>query len=465
MVIICDLIYHRVIKNVISRSNMFINPVSFRLTSSIKRNSFNQDKKISDKQINYQHYASIDNINSYNLSFQASFSQALKSESKLYKQFLNSKDKKILPFLKDTEATPISVFKFLCHATSNEKTSSSVAKELSQNPRKAESIKNFLIEKLGGNESGKRLFMTWYHDENNGYRKAYSDFYNDEIWNKARNMNEIIKYSPNVAPWAFPRKAEEMGVEPILGEVPEVFGSLDTYRTFVSKIKKWNTVQQKKMQGFSLEVNSKIKDTMKAATIINAKQREMIQPFEMQVEDKTFEVKPIIQSFSAKGICMVKEKNSDKNYILKYAPYSVRGNNDFANKFAENQALRPDMPYLDSMVDFYLKENKSPNAPGIEIFDWKTQSVLYEAIEGNDLVIPEKIKDNLYLFTNYSKISDIKKLGLNLSDVHGGNFKENEKGNYVLIDSGHITFSNPFRPLIIGKQITLGNLCGRELCK
>ena len=38
-------------------------------------------------------------------------------------------------------------------------------------------------------------------------------------------------------------------------------------------------------------------------------------------------------------------------------------------------------------------------------------------------------------------------------------------GNYILIDSGHSKYSSTFRPAVTGRQIILGNLCGRELCK
>ena len=123
------------------------------------------------------------------------------------------------------------------------------------------------------------------------------------------------------------------------------------------------------------------------------------------------------------------------------------------------------MPYLDAIVDFYLKENKSPNAPDIKFFDYKTQAVIYGKTIGEEPTIPEKYTDNLYTFINYNKVSDLKKLGVELNDVHPGNFKVDEKGNYVLIDSGHVKYSNTFRPPIIGKHIILGNLCGRELCK
>ena len=138
---------------------------------------------------------------------------------------------------------------------------------------------------------------------------------------------------------------------------------------------------------------------------------------------------------------------------------------DKTKKFEENQALRPDMPYLDSMVDFYLKENRSPNAPDIKFFDYKSQAVLYRATEGKEAIIPDKYKDNLYEFTKYPKVSDIKDLGVELSDVHGGNFIVDKNGKYKLIDSGHVRYLNIFRPQVICKHITLGNLCGRELCR
>ena len=393
------------------------------------------------------------------------------AKSSFFEKFKNSQTN-ILSYLKDTKMSPAAVFKFLCKLTSDKDTQISTAKEFSTNPRKSESIKNFLIEKLGGNESGERLFYTWFHDEEGGYRRAYDRYYNEEVWSKAKTLDSIVKESPIVAPWAFNSKAREMKIEPTLGTLPQGFGNVSKFRVLVKTLRKWNMklhesiIEEKRI----IKANS-TSDTMATSTKINELINSKTAPFELEVENNKFWITPVVKSFSAKLIFFIEKLNKEgektgENYVLKFPPHSIKSSDgDKIKKFHENQALRPDMPYLDAVVDFYLKENKSPNAPEIEFFDYNTQAVLYKKTKGTEPTIPEKFVDNLYSFIRYNKIVDLKKLGIELSDVHNGNFLVDKSGNYRLIDSGHVRYSNTFRPPVIGKHISLGNLCGRELCK
>ena len=63
---------------------------------------------------------------------------------------------------------------------------------------------------------------------------------------------------------------------------------------------------------------------------------------------------------------------------------------------------------------------------------------------------------------NDENIADIAALGVQLNDISEDNFIKTKDGRYVLIDSGHATFHDDFRPMVLGKQISLSNLCGRE---
>lgn len=397
---------------------------------------------------------------------------AAMAESTFFNKFKASK-LPLVKYLKETAMSPAAVFKVLCKATSDEDTSSKVAKELSSNPRKGNVIRDFLIEKLGGNKTGETLFMTWFHDEQYGYRRAYEDYYNAEIWDKAENMTEIIKHSPIVAPWALRSKADFMNIEPTLGQVPSEFGNVKEFRNLVKYLKKWNEDLQKNLQADKEKIKAaSTGDSMETATKINELVASATAPFSLTIGKQDYIITPVVKSFSAKLIFLIEAISKDvtkpnTNFVLKFAPHSIKpGNNkDRAKKFAENQAIRPDMPYLDSLVDFYLKENKSPNAPEVEFFDYKTQAVLYKRTKGVEPKIPDRYADNLYVFRKFPKISDIFKLGVELSDVHEGNFLVDEAGNYRLIDSGHVKYSSPFRPPVIGKHIVYGNLCGRELCK
>ena len=398
------------------------------------------------------------------ISFKALSVKKAAEESSLFfnDYLLTRRNVPILEYLKRTKMSPHSVYKFLCHATSDERTSSAVAKELSSNPRKCKYIQQFLVEKLGGAKKGVDSFWTWFHDEQGGYRKAYTDFYNNTFWSSVKKLKALVRQSPNVAPWAFERKAMELGEEPVLGDVPADFVDIDTYRKLIKALKQSNF-----HKAFVNAKNSKLKANgdINVITRVNQTLQKKSKPFVINIDGSEYEVKPIIKSGIAKLIYFITPlKDKSKIYVLKTEAYELIEKTDRAKLFAENQNLKADMPYLNALVDFYLKENKSQNAPDIKFFDYRTNSVLYEATIGKEPTIPEKYAENIYKFLKYSKVSDLKKLGIEINDVHPGNFKVDENGNYILIDSGHAKFSNLFRPMVIGRHITLGNLCGRELC-
>ena len=101
----------------------------------------------------------------------------------------------LIQFLKKTSLSPEATFKLLCKSTSYKDVFNKVVRELSLNPRTGNAIKNLLITKLGGDKKGDSLFRIWFHDEKHGYRKAYQDYYENEIWNKSKNLLQITLYS------------------------------------------------------------------------------------------------------------------------------------------------------------------------------------------------------------------------------------------------------------------------------
>ncbi|MBR2069429.1 MAG: hypothetical protein IJ877_06690 [Candidatus Gastranaerophilales bacterium] len=374
-----------------------------------------------------------------------------------------------LGFLKTTQMSPDAVFKFLCHSTSSDVTSFKIVKELSSNPRRGEVIKNSLIKKMNGQNApttrGYDMFMTWFHDERVGYRSAYARYYNENIWNKAQRLEDILTQSPNIAPWEMSVKATSLGGEFIFGEVPSEFGSIKKYRKLIDRLKHSDFFHTF-VRARNFEAQNLGNDSMLAATNTNEYLKKLAHPSLVYADNMAFSAEPLVQSFSSKLVyILVPENDKTQRFVLKFDPYEMTGATDKAAKFTENQALRPDMPYLDAMVDFYLKGNKSPNAPDVLLYDHLSKSVLYRATEGTSPVIPQKYLNNVYTFMNYGKIADIKRLGVELSDVHPDNFKVTPEGVFKLIDSGHVKYSNVFRPPVVAKHIVTGNLCGRELCK
>lgn len=410
----------------------------------------------------YSNNNAIQNSCSKEISFKAlSVTKAANESSLFFNEYLSKRSHlPILEYLKNTKMSPYSAYKFLCHATSDGRTSNAVAKELSSNPRKGKSIQQFLVEKLGGANKGLDSFLMWFHDEEAGYRKAYGDFYKDIFLKSVKNLNALVKQSPNVAPWTFERKATELGKEPVLGSVPADFIDIDTYRELIKALR-----QSDFYKIFTKTQNIKLKKNNSEPAIMEAKNTllEHSKAFITNIRGKEYEIEPLVKR-GAKLIYFITPLNDRSNkFILKMASYDLTEQTDKAYQFAKSQNLRADMPYLNALVDFYLKENKSQNAPDIKFFDYKTTSVLYGVTIGEAPKIPEKYADNLYKFLKYSKVSDLKKLGIEINDVHKDNFIVDKNGNYILIDSGHAKYSNLFRPVVIGHHITLGNLCGREL--
>ena len=186
--------------------------------------------------------------NKTNINFEAlAVKKAAESKLPAFNQYLKEKTS-ILKFLKEKTMTPVEVFKFLCHLTSNPETKEQTAKEFSSNPRKSENIKDFLVDKLGGAKKGLERFWTWYHDENDGYRQAYGQYYESNIWTKSKNLLDLVKQSPNIAPWALRGKASLLDVEVTLGELPKEFGDLKNFRDLIKYLKKWNSDLHKSLK-------------------------------------------------------------------------------------------------------------------------------------------------------------------------------------------------------------------------
>lgn len=134
-----------------------------------------------------------------------------------------------------------------------------------------------------------------------------------------------------------------------------------------------------------------------------------------------------------------------------------------STQIRENQSMRGDSPYLDAMVDFYLKENNCKNAADIQFFDYKSKAVIYNATQGNKPDFEQSMFNNLYTFNNSALAESVRDLGVILNDINDGNFIKDNKGKYVLIDTGHAEYAHPFRPMVPGMHISMSNLCGRKI--
>ena len=361
-----------------------------------------------------------------------SVEEAINNPNRLYSEICHNNS--IIEYLKDADCTPSEIFALLYKLTTTEDGKSRIIEEFSSNPRVGQDIKDLLLKKLGGDKKAEKYFNTWYFDEKNGYRKVYKDYYKHELFEKAKDLMTIVKQSPNIGTWAFKQKADELGVELTLGSIPEDFGSVEDFKSIIRELKHINKKNHTKTPSY------------------------------ITVNQKKYYVSKINEGHSPKIKYIIKpEGNNAKTYVLKFSPYNVPGNTDRSRKFNDSFMLRGDSPYLVALLDFYLKENDCPNAPDIKYFDYNEKAILYEMTIGQNLELNDMDFYNAYLLNNSEKLKDVKDLGVLINDINYKNILETKDGRLVIVDIGHANFVSPFRPMVQGINISLGNLCGREL--
>ena len=347
---------------------------------------------------------------------------------------------------KHMKATPLEIFSFLQNVSTDPVLSKEMARQFSNDPREGKNLKSRLIEYLGGGEAGEELFNAWYYDEKNGYRKAYKEYYNDEIWTKANSFKDLVIQSPNISSHALECFCKDKNIEPILGSIPKDIGARDDFIDLINKLKNWHK-----------NATKMIKETNIDDSIYSI-------PFKLTINNKNYDVKPLTRGHSLKlKFWLTIDNNPDKSYVIKFAPYNAVKNSERNKQIRENQDTRPDMPYINSMLDFYLKLNNCPNAPDIQYFDYKAEASLYKATKGEYPDFPVSVERNIYNFRNYKPVADIYKLGVELNDIYHTNFLIDENGVCKAIDTGHAQFNNIFRPSVTRKHFSLSNFTGREL--
>lgn len=351
---------------------------------------------------------------------------------RLSAQFLNQVSEdgiNIADFLADKKLSSRQSLQLLYNLSSNPETAVTMVEGLTAEPKKSKEIYQKLLSSVVSDEKDTQLFKSWYYDEESGYKSAYKTFY-EQKFNEAQKLEDIVKISPNPAPWALRSKAESLGTEFTIGELPQdIFPDLNSYRGFLDFLK-------------------------------GVKPGE-----EIDIGDGA-SVKLITGSMSAKRIFKIQSEQLG-DYILKVDPCrpDINGNSYWHKNMRYNQDLRADMPYLNATIDFYLKLNGyENNVADVQFYDHSTGSILYKATKGeeaNDVFDPRTL-NNLYLLRQNPTVKSFQDCGIYLNDIHNGNFIKDENGTLVLIDSGHAKFQDPLKPLV-EKQIELSNLCGKSI--
>lgn len=437
-------------------------------------NTKNEDYKLPNYQQSYISFTANRSKEVYSIDKLTTKILELRNASSPLASKYREYDGDIVQFIKHEKPKAKEAIKFLYSVSMDPKLSTRMITELTQEPQNTRNKYTKLKKAVCDDKKSNQLFLAWLNDEEAGYKFAYSQYY-ESLWQKASSLEEIIRFSPNIAPWALENKANILNRDFSFGELPSEFGSVEDFKKLISSIKssafykayvlaKDGSNDIKVRERLAKEYNTSA-DSFMIDSILNEKLAK-----EAKVSIKTENgctLQPIVQSFSAKLIFKVDTPNGN-TFFLKIDPYrpDPEDKSDMAKKLRENQDLRPDMPYLNAMVDFYLKLNNCRYASDVQYYNHDYGAIIYKASKGKEPTnaIDQRILKNLYLLRGNKIIQEIQQYGIQLNDVHNGNFMQDEFGNISLIDSGHIYYEDPLKPVQIGKHISLGNLCGRE-CK
>jgi len=332
--------------------------------------------------------------------------------------------------------------------------------------RTSQSDLKYILDSFADKDSG----MKWYYSEN-GYLRKYTDYVYG-LFNDAKSPEEMVKYLPIIAPWTYARSFETTD----MGTVPTSFANKEILNKLIEKIIDSKALKVlKSIKDYDHDVKKLHKDYPeyknsnfncffeKGRILREIISKKIEKNMSIKVSGYEFIVEPMCNPFTNKVVFKVTALSDNKLFILKISPNNIKEiKSDYEAKSKENQMLRGDSPYLNAIVDFYLKFNKCENASNIVYYNYDYDFVLYEADDGVSPEFNDEERFNLYEFNN-KHLSDCNKLGIFMNDVDNGNFLQSKTGKLTVIDSGHVSYSNAANPGVVGNTINLSNLCGRSL--
>lgn len=335
-----------------------------------------------------------------------------------------------------------------------------------QDLRTSQSDLRYIFKTFETNEHA----IDWYYSEH-GYLNNYSRYFH-QIMGSCQQPIEIVRYLPILAPWSYARNFTSTE----MGKVPESFADKQQLIRLVKKIihsKALKKLKQIKDYDHNTKKFHKEHPEHKDANfgcffeksrilkkLISSSIKKQIT---FKLVGRDYWVEPMCNPFTNKIVFKIGSVADDLVFILKISPYNIEHiQTDHAAKTKENQMLRGDSPYLNAMVDFYLKLNHCEHAANIVYYNYEYDFVLYAADEGNETDFDDATCRHLYQF-NRQHLSDANKLGIYMNDINNGNFLKTNRGRLVIIDSGHVSYCNPANPGVPGATTNLSNLCGRSL--
>lgn len=450
------------------------------------------------QQMNFANRNAVTNLNSspnsyYNMiSFRGS--EALKS-SPLYKEYKMSGADGFYDFIKSADAEPDAMYNFMLGITSDEKASKSFIEEINSDPRKSDEITSVLVDKIGGNDNFKR----WYYNKD-GYQRAYERYFKKEIFeNDEVSVNDMVKMAPNVMVEAMQNKSLRTTGDKnfIIGNVPEDLGTIEDFRQITREVRGSKLVKEfikfrdfmEDTEAFSKRypeakeqavnparfakdfIKVKMSQYRKSTDEKERKELEKEIPFlkymndtEIEVNGKKYTYSPILRPYSTKLLFALQPEGTKNKYFVTMEMFNDEKDTceNIMNK--ENSAMRSDSPYLNALVDYYLKSNGCKSVPDMKFYDYKSNAVLYPFIQGES-VKDEARTDKFGVVDEYSALNNemkpLTELGVFITDCFFENFMQSGDET-LIVDNGHAKFSNVLRPGVKMIHMGLQDLYGRD---
>lgn len=418
------------------------------------------------------------------------------TQTELFPEFVNS-DKTLFEFIKDTEAPNEAVYEFLFGITKNEKASSEFIQEINANPRKADENTKLLLQKIGSVNK----FKNWYYHQD-GYQRAYERYFKKEIFeNDNISVSDMVKISPNLMIDALKLKSlRTTGTQDfVIGQVPEEIGSIEDFRSLTQAIRESQLVKEfvefrdfmEDLDAFAKKypeakanainparfakdfLKTKITAYRNAKSDTEKIELESQVPFlkhmnetEIEINDKKYKYTPILRPYSTKLLFALEPENAKNKYFVTMEMFNDTEKTCKNAVDKENSAMRPDSPYLNAVIDFYLKENGCENVPDMKFYDYASNAVVYPFIYGESLKPTERTDKYGVIFENTALEKELKPLtDLNvfITDCFYENFMTDlDTGKTLIVDNGHAKYSNALKPGVKFIHMGFADLYGRD---
>lgn len=339
--------------------------------------------------------------------------------------------------------------------TKNKNASRELVKNLVSNQNNATIMKNLT------DTYGLKNVVKWYCDLQ-GYYGEYEK-YMDEFYSNAKSLDELLKHQPNWTPWKLEEKAwfldnenrkisDEQKLSEFynycdrereysfkIGELPQEFSNIVEYRNLINKLKTQN------IHDMSININNR------NCRVKRLKGGDLNDKF---VYTLTFDDKKYILKFDRTNIEDV--ETVDGRMLSNYEKRTIR----------KNKCLSADSIFVNSCVNRYLELNGCKSVPHLYLYDHETHSSVYEFVEDinkdkfqNDLMDEEYVSiDDMN-----AKYDDLSKFGIYLNDTALKNSLTNKEGKEIIIDLGHCSFIQPFKPGVKRYNIDLPNINGPDI--